>query len=149
MLNKLSNAAIEERNSWLLLFSWMIAVAATLTALFISEIVGQPPCDLCWFQRIFMFPLAVILGIAAFRSDPNVRFYALPLVGIGAVIAAFHSLIYFELVNEAITPCSHTGPSCAGGAMTILGGVPLPLTSLLAFMVIGGLLFLCRPGVYR
>ncbi|PSM16002.1 MULTISPECIES: disulfide bond formation protein B [unclassified Nitratireductor] len=149
MLNKLSNDVVEERNGLWLLFAWMIAVAATLTALFIGEIVGQTPCNLCWFQRIFMFPLAIILGIAAFRSDSSIKFYALPLVGLGAAIALLHTLIYFGLLEEAIVPCTRAGPSCAGEAMTILGSVPLPLASLIAFAAIGGLLFLCRPGVYR
>jgi disulfide bond formation protein DsbB len=149
MLNKLSNDVVEERNGLWLLFAWMIAVAATLTALFIGEIVGQTPCNLCWFQRIFMFPLAIILGIAAFRSDSTIKFYALPLVGLGAAIALFHTLIYFGLIEEAIIPCMRAGPSCAGEAMTILGSVPLPLASLIAFAAIGGLLSLCRPGVYR
>lgn len=149
MLNRMTNHEIEERNSWWLLLAWMIAVAATLIALFVGEILGQAPCNLCWFQRVFMFPLPIILGIAAFRADSAIRFYALPLVGIGAAIAAFHTLIYFGLVEEAITPCTRTGPSCAGEAMTILGTVPLPLASLLAFAAIGGLLFLCRAGVYR
>ena len=149
MLNKLSNDVVEERNGLWLLFAWMIAVAATLTALFIGEIVGQTPCNLCWFQRIFMFPLAIILGIATFRSDSSIKFYALPLVGLGAAIALFHTLIYFGLIEEAIVPCTRAGPSCAGEAMTILGSVPLPLASLIAFAAIGGLLFLCRPGVYR
>lgn len=149
MLNKLSNDVVEERNGLWLLFAWMIAVAATLTALFIGEIVGQTPCNLCWFQRIFMFPLAIILGIAAFRSDSSIKFYALPLVGLGAAIAFFHTLIFFGLIEEAIIPCTRAGPSCAGEAMTILGGVPMPLASLIAFAAIGGLLFLCRPGVYR
>ncbi|WP_223479548.1 disulfide bond formation protein B [Oricola indica] len=145
----MSNDVVEERNGLWLLFAWMIAVAATLTALFIGEIVGQTPCNLCWFQRIFMFPLAIILGIAAFRSDSSIKFYALPLVGLGAAIAFFHTLIYFGLIEEAIIPCTRAGPSCAGEAMTILGSVPLPLASLIAFAAIGGLLFLCRPGVYR
>ena len=149
MLNKLSNDVVEERNGLWLLFAWMIAVAATLTALFIGEIVGQTPCNLCWFQRIFMFPLAIILGIAAFRSDSSIKLYALPLVGLGAAIAFFHTLIYFGLIEEAIIPCTRAGPSCAGEAMTILGSVPLPLASLIAFATIGGLLSLCRPGVYR
>ena len=96
-----------------------------------------------------MFPLAIILGIAAFRSDSTIKFYALPLVGLGAAIALFHTLIYFGLIEEAIIPCMRAGPSCAGEAMTILGSVPLPLASLIAFAAIGGLLSLCRPGVYR
>ena len=96
-----------------------------------------------------MFPLAIILGIAAFRSDSSIKFYALPLVGLGAAIAFFHTLIYFGLIEEAIIPCTRAGPSCAGEAMTILGSVPLPLASLIAFAAIGGLLFLCRPGGYR
>lgn len=149
MLNRLSKDAIEEHNSWWLLLAWLIAVAATLAALFIGEIMGQPPCNLCWYQRIFMFPLAIILGIAAFRSDSSVKFYALPLIGLGASVAAFHTLIYFGLVEEAMTPCARTGPSCSGEAMTILGGLPLPLVSLLSFVAIGGLLCLCRRGVYR
>lgn len=69
MLNRMANHEIEERNSWWLLLAWMIAVAATLIALFVGEILGQAPCNLCWFQRVFMFPLPIILGIAAFRAD--------------------------------------------------------------------------------
>ncbi|MEX0408791.1 disulfide bond formation protein B [Aquibium sp. LZ166] len=149
MVNKTSNQAVDERNSWLLLGAWLIAVAATFAALFIGEILGQAPCNLCWFQRVFMFPLAIILGIAAFRLDPAIKFYALPLAGFGMAVAGFHTLLYFGLIEEAITPCARNGPSCSGDPMTILGGLPLPLISLLCFTAIAGLLTLCRPGVSR
>ena len=63
----------------LLLLTWLVALVSTLSALFIGEVMGQAPCVLCWFQRAFMFPLAVILAIASYRSDFTVWRYALPL----------------------------------------------------------------------
>jgi len=121
--------------------AWVVALAATLGALFVGEVMGQTPCVLCWYQRIAMFPLAVLLGIAAFRGDRGVRVYALPLAVSGLGIAAFHSLLYAGIVPEAIEPCG-AGPSCASADMTILGGVPLPFLSLAAFAAIVLLLVL-------
>lgn len=125
--------------------AWVVALAATLGALFVGEVMGQAPCVLCWYQRIAMFPLAILLGIAAFRGDRGVRVYALPLAVPGLGIAAFHSLLYAGVVPEAIEPCG-AGPSCASADMTILGGLPLPFLSLAAFAAIVLLLILpvCR-----
>ena len=106
MLDKVTGKSVEDWNSWWLLVAWLTAAGSTLAALFIGEIVGQAPCNLCWFQRVFMFPLAIMLGIAAFRLDVGIRIYAFPLVAVGAAIAAFHSLIYFGLTDEGITPCA-------------------------------------------
>ena len=130
-------------NTWMLLFlSWMIALAATLGALFIGEVMGQAPCILCWYQRILMFPLAIILAVACFRSDPGVWRYALPLAVIGLLIAAFHMLQYVGIIPAALTPCTAGGPSCSGEGMTILGGVPIPALSVAAFAAISILLSL-------
>jgi disulfide bond formation protein DsbB len=124
-------------STWMLLFlSWMIALAATLGALFIGEVMGQAPCILCWYQRILMFPLAIILAVACFRSDPGVWRYALPLAVIGLLIAAFHMLQYVGIIPAALTPCTAGGPSCSGEAMTILGGLPIPALSVVAFTAI-------------
>jgi disulfide bond formation protein DsbB len=121
---------------WSLLFAaWGLALAATLSALFIGEILGQAPCNLCWHQRAFMFPLAIILGIAAFRNDIAISIYALPLSGIGSLIAGFHSLMYAGIVPREIEPCG-SGPSCSSADMTILGGLPIPYLSTAAFMTI-------------
>jgi disulfide bond formation protein DsbB len=124
-------------STWMLLFlSWMIALAATLGALFIGEVMGQAPCILCWYQRILMFPLAIILAVACFRSDPGVWRYALPLAVIGLLIAAFHMLQYVGIIPTALTPCTAGGPSCSGEGMTILGGLPIPALSVVAFTAI-------------
>lgn len=99
-------------NPWgLLLAAWLLAMAATLAALFIGEVMGKTPCVLCWFQRIFMFPLAVMLTIACYRADFAVWLYALPLAVIGWVIALYHSLLFGGLIPEDLKPCSaYFGP---------------------------------------
>jgi len=128
----------------LLLLAWLLALFSTLAALFIGEVMGQAPCVLCWFQRAFMFPLAVILAVACYRSDFDSWRYALPLAGIGALLALGHSLLYVGLIPQRIQPCSATGPSCSDANMTILGGIPLPLLALGAFVAIAILLLIIR-----
>lgn len=120
-------------HAWTMLAAaWLIALASTLGALFIGEIMGQAPCELCWYQRIAMFPLAWILGVAAFRGTEGYHWYGLPLALVGAGIAAFHSLVYLKILPETIHRCGG-GPSCTDSAMTLFGLVPLPLLSLAAF----------------
>jgi len=113
---------------------WPIALLSGLAVLFVGEVVGQAPCDLCWFQRAFMFPLAIILGIAAFKSDRAVIPYGLALAAGGSLVALYHSLLYAGVIPAPIVPCTG-GPSCSGESMAI-GGVPLPLLSLTAFAII-------------
>lgn len=130
--------------AWLLLLgAWGVALSSTLGALFVGEVIGQAPCSLCWFQRAFMFPLAVILAVACFRSDVGVWRYAMPLAAFGGLVAAFHSLQYLGVLPASIRPCG-SGPSCTDADMTILGGVPLPFLSLGAFVAIAGLLYPLR-----
>jgi disulfide bond formation protein DsbB len=112
--------------------AWTIALLSSLAVLFVGEVMGQAPCDLCWFQRAFMFPLAIILGIAAFKSDRAVIPYGLALAAGGSLVALYHSLLYAGVIP--VVPCTG-GPSCSGESMAI-GGVPLPLLSLTAFAII-------------
>lgn len=121
--------------------AWWVALLATLGALFVGEVMGQAPCELCWYQRIAMFPLAWILGVAAFRGTGGCNWYALPPAVAGAGIAAFHSLIYFEILPETIHRCG-AGSSCTDDAMVLFGVAPLPLLSLAAFVIIIALLAL-------
>jgi disulfide bond formation protein DsbB len=119
--------------------AWTVALCSSLAVLYIGEVMGQAPCILCWFQRAFMFPLAVILGIAVWRDDRQIRVYALPLALIGGAIALWHMGLYVGLIPEAVQPCTATGPSCISDDMKVLG-LPIPLLSLTAFAAIAGCL---------
>ncbi len=130
-----------------LLAAWVVALLATLGVLFIGEVMGQQPCILCWYQRAAMFPLALLLGIAAWRGDLGIWRYALPIVIAGMLIAAFHTLLYFGVIPEGIEPCG-IGPSCIDSQMTILG-LPIPALSLAAFLGLTDLLLRVRKGSQR
>lgn len=131
---------VDAGTGWMLLFAaWVVALASTLGALFIGEVLGQVPCNLCWYQRIAMFPLALILGLACLMDDVGVRRYALPLAVGGLAIAVWHAMVYFSLTPDALEPCG-AGPSCSSPDMTILGWAPLPVLSAMAFLAISLLL---------
>jgi disulfide bond formation protein DsbB len=130
----------------LLTLAWVIALCATLGALFIGEVMRQTPCILCWYQRIAMFPLALILGIACINADFQIWKYALPLALIGALIALWHSLLYAGIIPEPIVPCSRSGPSCTDKNMLLLGVIPLPYLSLLSFASLSALLITIARG---
>jgi disulfide bond formation protein DsbB len=130
---------MKDRNATLMLLAWAVAMAATLGALFIGEVMGQMPCTLCWYQRIAMFPLAVILGLAVYRRDAGAWRYALPLAVAGLALAGYHSLQYSGLLPAPIIPCQASGPSCSGEGMLILG-VPIPYLSTVAFAIMTALL---------
>ncbi len=136
--------AQSSHTAWASLFAaWLIALLASLAVLFVGEVMGQAPCNLCWFQRAFMFPLAIVLGVAALRADAAAWRYALPLAIGGVLVAGFHSLLYLGVIPERITPCSQ-GVSCTSADMTILGGLPLPMLALAAFGAIAVLLLFTR-----
>ncbi|WP_420550118.1 disulfide bond formation protein B [Curvivirga sp.] len=119
-----------------LYIAWSIALVSTLSALFIGEVMGKSPCILCWYQRIAMFPLAFILGLACLQSDYAVRRYAIPLAAAGGAFALWHSLLFLGFIPEPIQPCLQSGPSCAGDDQVLFGLVPLPFLSFLAFISI-------------
>lgn len=127
---------------WLTI-GWITALVATLSAVFIGEVMGRTPCVLCWYQRIFMFPLALVLGVASYRGDHDGWRYAMPLAVIGAGFAGYHTLLYWGVIEPEIVSCS-AETSCSGAEMAILGSIPLPFVSLLAFALIVISLFLVR-----
>lgn len=123
-----------------LYLAFAAALAATLGSLYFSEIAHFPPCVLCWYQRICMYPLVVIFAVGIIKKDLLVKFYAWPLVIVGWIIALFHVLLYYNILPEAAAPC-RAGFSCTTKFIEWLGFLTIPSLSFIAFTVIGVLLF--------
>ena len=123
--------------------AWLIALLASAGALFLGEVMGMTPCVLCWYQRIAMFPLVLILGVGLLDADGHGIRYALPLAWAGWGIALYHCLVFWGVVSEGLTPCGK-GSSCADADVQVAGFVPIPLLSLLAFTGILALLWFAR-----
>jgi disulfide bond formation protein DsbB len=129
---------------WRLLFlAWMVALTATLGSLFFSQIMMLPPCSLCWFQRICMYPLVILLLTGLVSFEESVLKYSLPLSGIGWGIALYHHLLYAKILPENVSPCLQ-GVSCTTVQINWFGFVTIPLLSLTAFSLIIGLLIVLK-----
>ncbi|KZN23281.1 disulfide bond formation protein DsbB [Haladaptatus sp. R4] len=115
----------------------IIAAVATGGSLWLSFGLGLVPCELCWYQRILMYPLVVILGVATIEGRPLVYRTAFPLAVGGVLIAGYHSWIQY---TGAPTACSVGQISC-GIVQYRIGGITVPNLSLTAFVLITAVLF--------
>jgi disulfide bond formation protein DsbB len=125
--------------------AWVVALVATLGSLYYSQVQGFVPCVLCWYQRICMYPLAVILGVATFRRDVGVRWYALPLAVVGAGIAAYHAWIQAFPPVGGTSFCTAEAP-CTDRYVWELGFVSLPFMALCGFLFVIVMVALARPA---
>lgn len=119
-------------------FAWLASMFAMGGSLYFSEVVGFVPCLLCWYQRIAMYPLVAVLGVAFFRKDPAVWRYALPLSLIGLMISVYHVFIQFRPALE-LGSCG-AGPPCSGRYVTVFGFVSIPWMAGSAFLLISSIL---------
>ena len=124
--------------------AFLVALLATMGSLYFSEVAHFDPCRLCWFQRIAMYPLVVILGIAAVRRDGGVRVYGLALAAIGAVISTYH--LALEWIPALDTGACGLGPSCSVVWFRVFGFLSLPALALIAFLSILSLLAMAPHG---
>lgn len=118
-----------------LYLAWLVAMVATGGSLYFSEVRQFVPCALCWFQRVFMYPLVILLGIASFKADKRVVLYSLPLSIIGALIALYHVLEQ-NVPGFAAPPMCNVGVPCAAKYINWLGFISIPVLSLTAFALI-------------
>ncbi|MCY9696147.1 disulfide oxidoreductase [Paenibacillus alginolyticus] len=130
MLNRQSNI-----QNYLLYLAWIVSVTATLGSLYFSEVREYIPCDLCWFQRIFMYPLSIILGIAAYSSDKTLKKIVLPLSIIGGSISLYHYMLQKVPGFVEIRPCTQ-GVPCNVDYINWLGFITIPFLALIAFSII-------------
>ena len=135
----------ESNLNWTILFlCWLLVSMSTMGSLFFSYVMEFAPCVLCWYQRICLFPLVLILAVGLLPFDKKVVKFALPLAIAGWLTAFYHTLLYSGIIPESIQPCNK-GVSCTEKYIDLLGFLTIPMLSLLSFTaVITLLIFLNR-----
>jgi disulfide bond formation protein DsbB len=132
------------RKNWSILFlAWFVASASTLGSLFFSYVMEFAPCVLCWYQRIFLFPLVLVLAAGLFPFDRRAIKFALPLTIAGWLTAFYHNLLYAGIIPESLQPCSQ-GISCTEEYIELFGFMTIPMLSLLSFSTIAALLIILK-----
>jgi len=116
------------------------ALVATLTSLYFSLVLLWPPCDLCWYQRICMYPLVPILAVSVWRKSADTEAYVLPLALVGAGFALYHYLI--QKTTLFAPPICLSGVSCTTDNLNLFGFITIPLLSFVAFVLISALVIL-------
>jgi disulfide bond formation protein DsbB len=144
-----TSAAAETAGGWLddlapvaLWLAWLVALVTTLGSLYFSEVADFIPCKLCWYQRIAMYPLVVLLLVAALRRDRMVWVYVVPQAAIGALIATYHSQLQ-AFPDQSSSFCTLAAP-CTERYVWEFGFVSLPLMALIAFAFITSMVLVAR-----
>jgi disulfide bond formation protein DsbB len=124
-----------KKNQFILSFTWIVSIVATVSSLSFSMINHWVPCSLCWYQRIFMYPIVFLLGIMLYKNKIKDLIYVLPLSLIGMCISFYHILVqkvpYFK---ETVIQC---GPvPCIGDYLNLFGWITIPMLAFLAFVII-------------
>lgn len=128
----------------LLFTAWAAAVIAMFGSLYFSEIQKFEPCELCWYQRILMYPLVIIQGIAIIKKDYHISFYTMILSGIGAIVSLYHySIQKIPFMADNAVSCGRI--PCTGQYINWYGFVTIPFLALIAFIII----FICSLLIWK
>lgn len=114
--------------------AFLVALLSVAGSLFYSEIVGFPPCVLCWWQRAFIYPQAIIFGVALWRKKSEAFVYAVPLSVLSALISLYHQYVYMG--GESLLPCTALGGACSKIYVLAYGYITIPMMSLTAALFI-------------
>jgi disulfide bond formation protein DsbB len=124
-----------EKKYYLYLFAQLaIVLASIFGSLFFSEVMKYPPCSLCWYQRLCMYPMALIILTGFFLQSRDTVLFLIPFSIAGLFVSAYHNLIYYKFIT-IIVPCTASAP-CTEQQLNWLGFVTIPLLSLLCFIVL-------------
>jgi len=120
-----------------LLLSFVFSLLATLGSLFLSNIVGLTPCELCWFQRIVMYPQVILFGLAFWKRDSHIVIYGAILSFLGLILSGYHYLLQINLAPIATT-CSilKSSSSCNSVSIREFGYITIPLMAFTAFLLL-------------
>jgi disulfide bond formation protein DsbB len=133
-------AALARLRAWVegyeLWLAFLVAAIATGGSLFFSEVANYVPCELCWFQRICMYPLSIITLLAAIFDDPRVARYLLPLPVVGAGVAVYHLLVENGVVGQSRSCLISAPGGCATKWINEFGYVTIPTLALTGFLLV-------------
>lgn len=121
--------------SKLVYLAWIQAVVATFGSLYFSEVMHFVPCVLCWYQRILMYPLLLIITVGILLRDSRLRLYVLPISFLGFAISFYHVLLQYGVISQGITQCTGAA-SCTTPWINWFGFITIPLLSFLAFSIL-------------
>jgi disulfide bond formation protein DsbB len=119
----------------------LVSLLAMAGSLFFSEVMKLPPCLLCWYQRIALYPLVFLAAVGIIRADKKLYTYILPISVVGLGISIYHNLLYWKILPESIAPCT-LGVSCTTKFFEWFGFITIPFLALVAFVVITALAFI-------
>lgn len=125
--------------------AFVISLVSTLGSLFFSEIMSFVPCSLCWYQRIFMYPLVFLFSINLLFPDEKIFKYSFPLAFVGWIISVYHNLLMFKIIPEKLSPCIQ-GVPCSVDYINWLGFITIPLLSFFAYTIVLILLIALKRG---
>lgn len=118
---------------------FLVSLVATMGSLFYSTYAGFTPCELCWFQRIFMYPLVLILGVGLVKKSREITDYAFPSAFFGLAISVYHNYIYYQSISSSVCTASE---SCIIPYVSEFGYIGIPMMALTAFLLITALLII-------
>ncbi|MGB5917806.1 disulfide oxidoreductase [Arcobacter sp.] len=133
-----------KQNSNLILLSFIISLVATLGSLFFSEVMQFVPCTMCWYQRIFMYPLVLIFLINLLYPDDKIYKYTFVLICVGFLFSIYHNLLMFGIISEDMVPCVQ-GIPCSTVYINWFGFITIPFLSFIAYF----LLFILQIQIYK
>jgi disulfide bond formation protein DsbB len=126
--------------------AFLVAAIATGGSLFFSQVAGYVPCELCWFQRICMYPLSLLTLFLAFHGDYRATRYLLPFPVVGAGVSIYHVFVENGVVNQT-TACLVSAPGgCATKWINEFGYMTIPTLALTGFVLLIGFLALASAG---
>ena len=130
------NIFLDYVNKHFLILGFLISLVSAIFPLVYSEIIHFLPCYLCWWQRVFMFPLMFLFGIAFWDKDRRVVRYALPLLCMGFLVSAYQNFFYYFGESSSL-PCDASGISCYQRLVSEFGGyISIPMMALTAFVAL-------------
>ncbi|MBI2607889.1 MAG: disulfide bond formation protein B [Candidatus Doudnabacteria bacterium] len=115
--------------------AWATAVIGLLSSLYFSLVKDFFPCDLCWYQRVLLYPLVIVLTVGILTWDKKLHLYVLPFTVIGIIIAGYHYLLQMNVFAQNIIPCQ-IGIPCETIYFKLFGFITIPFLSLIAFVFI-------------